>query len=364
MAGSLDSEQAAIARRQRIAESLMQQGAEPLQTNQMAGGYVVPVSPLAGVAKIAQQMAGAYTGKKADEQAAALNDKKLAIAQQLFAGKEPPTIGAIAESGIASPAELMAIGSADRTARAGHADKLEERKIAAESTAAQRIADHQFQAEQAQLAREQNYGQQRSMAQLAASLRPEPQGRQDALVQVMGDNGQPVYMPSSQAVGKQPFTAQSLKQEQAAAQKDQQRQQAELSSQQVLDQAALLNAHPGRQAATGASSFLSKIPGTQAKGFQANLDTFKAQTFVPMVSALKGMGALSDAEGKKLSDSVGALDPSMPEAEFESSLKNITRYLHQKGKSAGLNVQLPEFAAEQAQHADIHSQADAILRGK
>jgi len=114
-----------------------------------------------------------------------------------------------------------------------------------------------------------------------------------------------------------------------------------LSAQQALDQANKLLQHPGRLAATGASSFLSKIPGTEAKGFAANLDTFKAQTFLPMVSALKGMGALSDAEGKKIADSVGALDPSMPEAEFEQSLKDTMDFLYKKAKAAGLNVVNP-----------------------
>lgn len=141
--------------------------------------------------------------------------------------------------------------------------------------------------------------------------------------------------------------------------------QQSLSAQQVLDQAATLYAHPGRQMATGASSFMGSVPGTEARGFKANLDTFKAQTFVPMVSALKGMGALSDAEGKKLSESVGALDPSMPEKEFAASLQSITKYLYDKAKTAGLNVQMPEFIGNGKKPTqDIHSQADAILRGK
>lgn len=65
-----------------------------------------------------------------------------------------------------------------------------------------------------------------------------------------------------------------------------------------------------------------------------------------MVSALKGMGALTDAEGKKLSDSVGALNPSMPEKEFEQSLKTTTKLLFDKARASGLNVQLPDFAAQ------------------
>lgn len=83
--------------------------------------------------------------------------------------------------------------------------------------------------------------------------------------------------------------------------------------------------HPGRKAATGMTGGFNPlaIPGTNRKGFLAKLDTLKAQTFIPQVAALKGMGALSDAEGKKLTDAVGALDPQMPEGEFAASLTQI-----------------------------------------
>lgn len=132
-----------------------------------------------------------------------------------------------------------------------------------------------------------------------------------------------------------------IKAQMLAQQKGQASEQAALTSQQVLDQAAVLLNHPGRQAATGASYFMGNIPGTDAKGFQSQLETFKAQTFIPMVSALKGMGALSDAEGKKLAASVGALDQAMKEEEFKASLENIVNYLYAKGKASGLNVSNP-----------------------
>lgn len=119
--------------------------------------------------------------------------------------------------------------------------------------------------------------------------------------------------------------------------------QQSISSQQVLDQAELLFNHPGRKIGTGATSFLSNIPGTDAKDFQANLDTFKAQTFIPLVSALKGMGALSDAEGRKLSDSIGALNPQMSTKAFEESLRLATKLLYDKAAAAGLNVSAPAF---------------------
>lgn len=136
--------------------------------------------------------------------------------------------------------------------------------------------------------------------------------------------------------------------EMAAAPPDQQKMQASLSAQQALDQANTVLNHPGRSIGTGVTSFVGKIPGTEAKGFQANLETFKAQTFIPMVSALKGMGALSDAEGKKLAASVGALDPDMPTNEFETSLKGTMDFLYKKAKAAGLDVNNPLEKREQA----------------
>lgn len=60
-----DSEAESIARRQKYAEMLRQQSLDPIQTNQMAGGYVVPVSPFQGMAKMLQ----AYKGKQGIEKA-------------------------------------------------------------------------------------------------------------------------------------------------------------------------------------------------------------------------------------------------------------------------------------------------------
>ena len=171
-------------------------------------------------------------------------------------------------------------------------------------------------------------------------------GRNEPLVTVRGEDGNPILVPRSQAAGMTPFTAQTYGQEAAAIERQRAIENKTIDTQTALDNIGQLFMHPGRKAGTGASSFLGNVPGTDARGFQAQLETFKAQTFIPMVSALKGMGALSDAEGKKLSAAVGALDPSMPEAEFESELKRVAKTLYQKSRAAGLNVVMPEFNDE------------------
>lgn len=85
-----------------------------------------------------------------------------------------------------------------------------------------------------------------------------------------------------------------------------------------------LGKHPGLARSVGLMGALPTVPGSDSANFQAELNTFQSQAFLPMVAQLKGMGALSDAEGKKLTAAVGALDPKMGEKAFRESVKRIT----------------------------------------
>lgn len=98
----------------------------------------------------------------------------------------------------------------------------------------------------------------------------------------------------------------------------------------ALDSLGEIEKSPGLSKAVGVRSAFPTVPGSDAANFEARLDTFKAQTFLPMVASLKGMGALSDAEGKKLSDAVGALSPKMSEDAFRSSISKIRTQLESK----------------------------------
>lgn len=98
----------------------------------------------------------------------------------------------------------------------------------------------------------------------------------------------------------------------------------------ALDSLGEIEKSPGLSKAVGVRSAFPTVPGSDAANFEARLDTFKAQTFLPMVASLKGMGALSDAEGKKLSDAVGALSPKMSEDAFRASIGKIRTQLESK----------------------------------
>jgi hypothetical protein len=112
----------------------------------------------------------------------------------------------------------------------------------------------------------------------------------------------------------------------------------------------LVAKHPGKKDVVGAltGGVMSIIPGTNAAGFASQLETFKAQTFIPQVAVLKGMGALSDAEGKKLTAAVGALDVKMKPAEFDASIARIKADLEAAKQRA---LKAPGMPKQQSQPA-------------
>lgn len=126
----------------------------------------------------------------------------------------------------------------------------------------------------------------------------------------------------------------------------------------ALDSLNEIESSPGLKKAVGFNSAFPTVPGTDAANFEARLDTFKAQTFLPMVASLKGMGALSDAEGKKLSDAVGALSPKMSEDAFRSSIGKIRTQLESKLGTVKRQFDYQEPAApQQAQQAQQTQQS-------
>ncbi|MEB6655019.1 DNA transfer protein [Klebsiella aerogenes] len=87
---------------------------------------------------------------------------------------------------------------------------------------------------------------------------------------------------------------------------------------------------PSLKSITGLRGAIPNIPGSAAADVQARLDTFKSQAFLSAIAAMKGMGALSDAEGKKLDAAVGSLQNSQSEEAFRRNGKVIMDMYNQK----------------------------------
>lgn len=100
-----------------------------------------------------------------------------------------------------------------------------------------------------------------------------------------------------------------------------------------VDAAALIK-DTGLYLGTGATSFLGGVPGTDAKAFQAKLENLKSQVFLPAVKALQGMGALSNAEGERVSASIANLDPKIGPDAMKEQLTILAKQMSEAAKLA------------------------------
>ena len=121
-----------------------------------------------------------------------------------------------------------------------------------------------------------------------------------------------------------------------------------------------LDEDPGLTKTLGpVDGLIPNAPGTKGADFEARLDTLKAQTFLPQVAALRGTGALSDAEGKKLSDSVGALSTKMSEDAFRKSLAEVRATL-QAAKERSIKPGQSQASASASRNTNTAQTAGAL----
>lgn len=107
------------------------------------------------------------------------------------------------------------------------------------------------------------------------------------------------------------------------------------SMQKTLDTASYMDdllekvkTHPGRQYATGKSSILPKVPGTEPANFQVLLDQLQGQQFMQAYETLKGGGQITEIEGRKATDAMARMNPRQSEEAFlqgVSEFQNIVR---------------------------------------
>jgi len=98
--------------------------------------------------------------------------------------------------------------------------------------------------------------------------------------------------------------------------------------------------HPGFSSAVGLSSALPTRPGSDAADFEAELESFNAKTFLTNVAQMKGLGALTEAEGAKLTAAAGAIRKDMSEEALRNNLLTMKEGMEKaKARMAGLGSQ-------------------------
>jgi hypothetical protein len=95
------------------------------------------------------------------------------------------------------------------------------------------------------------------------------------------------------------------------------------TSNQTLKSIEDVRTHPGRKWGTGALGTIPGIPGTDQKGFVVALDQLKGKTFLEAFNALRGGGAITEAEGAKATNAMARLDRAQNDRDFESALNDL-----------------------------------------
>jgi hypothetical protein len=129
---------------------------------------------------------------------------------------------------------------------------------------------------------------------------------------------------------EQKLATNAEKKQQAMQQKETQALDAYQSGQDTLGLIDEISNHEGFDdlvGAKGASSafglFDTPIAGTDAAGLMGKIETLQSKNFMNAITQMKGMGSLSDAEGKKVAAAVSSLSPDMSQKDFRTSLKTI-----------------------------------------
>ncbi|WP_258087185.1 DNA transfer protein [Xenorhabdus bovienii] len=104
------------------------------------------------------------------------------------------------------------------------------------------------------------------------------------------------------------------------------------------------------------------LPGTDAANTEALVDTLKSQTFLANVQLMKGLGALSNAEGQRVTDAIGKLSPSISEKAAKETIKTIISVTN-KGKQRldnKFSTEAEKYRKEQAAPSSNQSEYSSL----
>lgn len=378
-----------IARRQKVADMMVQGGLQPLK-GQNTGRFYVPPSPLEGIAKVMQAYMGAKMGADTDADTAALGGRyrqgisdEMARYQQTrdgSPGRAPmldpqeseqmadqgspmqPNVGAVQgdpraavqQAILSQYPQVRELGKLDFTAQQADKTRQADRDFRASESAENRAARMQERAmvleaaaQNASLSREERAAR----AAEAADLRREIQSSQQAfqaaqarqaaadraaLVATTAQTGKtpPGYRASAngnlEAIPGGPADTKL----QGAFNADTNALQGGVAD---LDRLAVeankVLTHPGLPGITGIAGKFPNIPGTDAANAEALLGTLKSQVGFGVLQAMRNasktggaLGSVSDAEGKRLEANLASLDKAQSLEQFKDSLGQIIKF--------------------------------------
>ena len=107
--------------------------------------------------------------------------------------------------------------------------------------------------------------------------------------------------------------------------------------------AELINDYKKLSDSTGAgywNAAMRNVPGTAEYDFAKRVDTLRSQAFMIGAQSLKGLGAMTEAEGKKVTEALGNLDLSQSTDQVAKQLAMIAQSANNVAKTANRNAQI------------------------
>jgi len=373
--GEYDTEAQDIANRQRYAELLRQQGMAPMETRQV-GRVAIRNSPLEGLAKMLQ----VYGGQKGVEQAGM---ERKALAGRMEGERSADTAAMVSalrgtparpqqmgaddmamiadQGGQANPMTQAVPGDPNAAAMAALQSRLPDIRamapgMLAMGEARQTREDNQaFRGQEAQAAREaraqelqmrlqdartsaaDRMAMQRELAQMQIDARRDMASQSNALrrdLMAQGGKPPPGYRPTQEGNLEAIPGGPADQKMQGAFNQDTAALTGGMGAMDRLATAANeAMQHPGLAGITGLRGAIPNIPGSQAADAQAKLNTLKSQVAFGVLQDMRNnsktggaLGAVSDAEGKRLEANLAALENAQSYDQMKDSLKKIIDY--------------------------------------
>lgn len=128
----------------------------------------------------------------------------------------------------------------------------------------------------------------------------------------------------------------------------------------ALELIASIRNDPSRQQGTGFSSVFNRVPGTAGYDFQRKNDQATSGAFLTAIQQLRGMGALSNAEGQTATAAVNRMNTSQTEQGYLEALADYER-LVQKGRAQAMaRLQGGGMQMPQQQTAPVQQRPDPL----
>lgn len=130
----------------------------------------------------------------------------------------------------------------------------------------------------------------------------------------------------------------------------------------MLNTADQLLKHPGKDAALG--SIAAKIPTLRqdTADFEALVENLDAQSFIAQVPAMKGMGALSDSEGKRLSNALQSFSLKQSPEQFSNNVREAQRLMLKARKTMSDKYGVPNTTPDTPAAAPDQKSVDDLLK--